>query len=118
MSCKGRSNLLIININENSNLEPWCQGCTGPNYVFIETEFGVKARVRFKKEVRRVNNLLKTNPEFGPVEPLLADLPVIYHSVVVKRLNKIVYHISETHIEISDFWDVRREPETLSKSVK
>lgn len=97
---------------------PGAKAALDRTMLFIEAEFGVKARIRFKKEVRRVNNLLKTNPELGAVEPLLADLPVIYHSVVVKRLNKIVYHISETHIEISDFWDVRREPETLSKRVK
>ena len=32
--------------------------------------------MRFKKEVRRVNDLLKANPYLGPVEPLLEDLPV------------------------------------------
>lgn len=97
---------------------PGAKAALDQTLLFIETEFGVKARIRFKKEVRRVNNLLKTNPELGPVEPLLAGLPVIYHSVVVKRLNKIVYRISENQIEISDFWDVRREPETLSKRIR
>ena len=36
----------------------------------------------------------------------------------VNRLNKIVYRIVEDHIEIADFWDVRREPESLAKQVK
>lgn len=84
---------------------------------YIEREFGVNARVSFKKEVQRINNLLKSNPFLGPPEPLLADLPKNYRSIVVKKLNKIVYRISGTHIEISDFWDVRREPEALVKQI-
>ena len=49
---------------------PGAKAALDQTLLFIETEFGVKARLRFKKEVRRVNNLLKTNPELGPVEPL------------------------------------------------
>ncbi len=69
---------------------PGAKAALDQTLLFIETEFGVKARFRFKKEVRRVNNLLKTNPELGPVEPLLSDLPVIYHSVVVNSIHSIV----------------------------
>jgi hypothetical protein len=39
-------------------------------------------------------------------------------SIVVNRLNKIVYRIVDDLIEIADFWDVRREPESLAKQVK
>jgi len=85
---------------------------------FIEREFGVKARTRFKLEVRRINNLLKTNPNIGQIEPLLADRLTTYHSIVVNRLNKMVYRIMEDHIEIADFWDVRREPKSLANQIK
>ena len=85
---------------------------------FIQKEFGRKARWRFKNEVRRVNNLLKANPNLGPIEPLLADLPSTYRSIVVNRLNKIVYRVVDDHIEVADFWDVRREPSILANQVK
>lgn len=85
---------------------------------FIKTRFGVKAQMQFKLEVRRVNNLLKSNPYIGPVEPLLADLPSTYRSFVVNRLNKIVYRIMDDHIEIADFWDTRREPQKQAQQVK
>ncbi|MBQ9641749.1 MAG: type II toxin-antitoxin system RelE/ParE family toxin [Bacteroidaceae bacterium] len=70
---------------------------------FIKREFGEKARFRFRQEVRRVNNLLKTHPNLGVAEPLLADLPIMYRSVVVNRLNKIVYRVVDNYIEIADF---------------
>ena len=69
---------------------PGAKAALDQTLLFIETEFGVKARIRFKNEVRRVNNLLKTNPELGPVEPLLSDLPVIYHSVVVNSIHSVL----------------------------
>ena len=64
--------------------------------------------------------LLATNPYLGPIEPLLADLPQTYRSVVVGRLNKMVYHIEEDEktISVDDFWDVRREPQALADEVK
>ena len=33
-----------------------------------------------------------------------------YRSVVVGKLNKMVYHIKDNQIEIDDLWDCRREP--------
>ena len=41
----------------------------------------------------------------------------MYRSYVVNRLNKIVYFVKEDHIEVADFWDVRREPKKLSERV-
>ncbi len=85
---------------------------------FIQKEFGSNSKVQFKLEVRRVNNLLKLHPHLGSIEPLLADFPSTYRSIVVNRLNKIVYRVVDDHIEIADFWDVRREPQSLAKRMK
>ena len=57
-----------------------------------------------------IEKLLVNNPQLGAIEPLLADLPVVYRSIVVNRLNKLVYWINEDTIEIVAFWDTRREP--------
>ena len=43
---------------------------------------------------------------------------MIYRSIVVNRLNKIVYWINDDVIEIVDFWDTRREPVAQAKQVK
>ena len=85
---------------------------------FIQEQFGVKSKMRFKKEVRRVNDLLKVNPYLGSIEPLLEDLPSEYHSIVVNRLNKMVYCIKDNIIYIADFWDTRREPKSQAQQIK
>ena len=77
---------------------------------YIQTEYGSKSCKKFLKEAYRTERLLAKNPYLGPVEPLLVDAPVQYRSIVVNRLNKIVYWINGDIIEVVDFWDTRREP--------
>lgn len=48
----------------------------------------------------------------------MADRADMYRSYIVNRLNKTVYRIVDDHIEIADFWDVRRDPSTLADQVK
>jgi len=84
---------------------------------YIYQEFGQKTRDEFMQAVRQTNNLLADNPHLGPVETLLADLPLQYRSIVVRHLNKIVYRIVETHIEVVAFWDCRREPQNLAQNL-
>ena len=85
---------------------------------YIQQEFGKQYRVDFMQKVREVKRLLRHNPYLGPIEPLLADRATTYRSIVVAKQNKIVYRITDDCIEIVDFWDVRREPDTLADSVK
>ena len=84
---------------------------------YILKEFGQKVRSEFMQDVQHANMLLSENPNLGSPEPLLADRSIMYRSYVVNRLNKIVYFIKEDHIEVADFWDVRREPKKLSERV-
>ena len=86
--------------------------------VYIKTEFGRKAEQDFKGKVRDIVRLLRHNPYLGPIEPLLAELPGTYRSIVVAKVNKIVYRIVDDRIEIADLWDCRREPDTLASQVK
>ena len=78
---------------------------------YIQTEYGSKSCTKFLKEAYRTERLLAKNPYLGAIEPFLADAPVQYRSIVVNRLNKIVYWINGDVIEIVDCWDTRREPE-------
>ena len=85
---------------------------------YIRDQFGDKSSKEFLRDVFQKEKLLRDNPHLGPIEPLLADLPSAYRSIVVDRLNKIVYRIVDDYIEIADFWDVRREPQMLTKQLK
>ena len=85
---------------------------------YIQKEFGRNSRENFLKKVRETKRLLADNPCLGPVEPLLAGRSSVYRSVVVAKVNKVVYRVADDRIEIADFWDVRREPESLAGQVR
>ena len=77
---------------------------------YIQAEYGSNSSKKFLKEAYRTERLLARNPYLGKAEPFLAEAPVPYRSIVVNRLNKMVYWINGDVIEIVDFWDTRREP--------
>lgn len=70
------------------------------------------------REVRQTRRLIEGSPNISAIEPLLAERAVMYRSYVMNRLNKIVYRIDDDIIYIVAFWDVRRNPDTLSNEVK
>lgn len=77
---------------------------------YIQAQFGAISCKIFLREMVRIEKLLRENPNLGSVEPLLSDLPKTYRSIVVRKLNKIVYYVDDDTIYIVDLWDVRREP--------
>ena len=85
---------------------------------YIRNEFGKRVRDEFIQDVRHTSLLIGNNPHIGKIEPLLDELPDGYRSIVVSHLNKIVYRVLEDCIEIHDFWNCRRSPETLSARIK
>jgi plasmid stabilization system protein ParE len=84
---------------------------------YIRKEFGKRSKQKFLDEVLHVASLLERNPYLGQVEPLLDEAPVEYRSIVVNHINKLVYYIHESTIEIVVLWDTRREPKTLLDEV-
>ena len=85
---------------------------------YIYTEFGKKSKDDFFFKLNQTRKLLETNPCLGPIEPSLSDLSSNYRSIVVGHLNKMIYRVLDNCIEISDFWDVRRDPNTLAGQLK
>ena len=85
---------------------------------YIQTQFGRRSNAAFLRKVYQTERLLQKNPNLRPAEPYLADAPVLYRSIVVNHLNKIVYWINDDVIEIVDFWDTRREPVSQAQQVK
>ena len=85
---------------------------------YIRQEFSKKSKDSFLQKVRETRRLLADNPHLGPIEPLLAERAQTYRSVVVGKLNKMVYLIEDDVIYIVAFWDCRREPKALADEVK
>lgn len=84
---------------------------------YILREFGEMASEHFIKEVKEVAYLLEKMPELGHFEPLLAEYKQGYRSIVINRLNKLIYYIKDNTILIAAFWDCRREPKKLLKDI-
>lgn len=85
---------------------------------YFYKEFGKKSKDNFVSKLKQTRMLLENNPCLGLIEPLLSDFPSNYRSIVVGHLNKMVYRILDDCIEISDFWDVRRDSNTLTYNLK
>ena len=87
---------------------------------YIRSEFGKRYRDDFLYKVQETRQYLATNPHLGSMEPLLSNRPMAYRSVVINKLNKMIYYISNTDdvIYTVDFWDTRREPNAQAAQVK
>lgn len=77
---------------------------------YIRRQFGAKRKISFLQEVRETTQMLRKSPNIGSIDPLYAERPLTYHSVIINGLNKMVYRVDGDIIYIVDFWDTRREP--------
>jgi plasmid stabilization system protein ParE len=79
---------------------------------YINTKFGRKVRKEFMQRVKDTENLIKSTPNIGSIDPLYVDRAVSYRSIIINGLNKLVYRIDNDIIYIVAFWDTRREPKS------
>lgn len=63
---------------------------------------------------------LQNFPRMASVEPFLTDYSLMYRSLLVRNLFKIIYYINEENKEIVivSVWDCRRNPEELQKDIQ
>jgi plasmid stabilization system protein ParE len=85
---------------------------------YIRQEFGAKRKKRFLEEVRQMTQKLKRSPGIGQIDPLFADRPQTYRSVIINGLNKLVYRIEGNTIHIVGFWDTRMDDDEQASNVK
>ena len=82
-------------------------------------KFGEITSIRFYQKIHSYDSLLAEHPRLGKVEPLLIGRRFEYRSLVVHEHYKLIYYINEvkSRIVVSDFWDVRQEPQLLAEEV-
>ena len=83
---------------------------------YILEKFGEQTRQEFMDEVDRAVLALAEMPTIGKLDPLFAHRRQAYRSIIVRRLNKIVYFVKDDTIHIAAFWDTRREPNAQARS--
>ena len=86
--------------------------------IYIFSEFGSKASNKFLQSIEKTINVLKCNPFAGRIEPLLCGSKNDYRSLVVNKINKLVYRIENDTIVIVALWDTRREPKKLAEGME
>ena len=85
---------------------------------YILSKFGEKTQQEFREEVESIVNTLAIMPEIGKIDPLFAHRKQLYRSIIVRKLNKIVYYVKDDTLRIAAIWDTRREPKSQAKQVK
>ncbi|MBQ8065129.1 MAG: type II toxin-antitoxin system RelE/ParE family toxin [Prevotella sp.] len=85
---------------------------------YILRDFGERIRQDFMDEVEQTTLLLADMPSMGSVDPLLAHRQQTYRSIIVRKLNKIVYYVKGDTLHIAAFWDTRREPKRQARRAR
>ncbi len=84
---------------------------------YIKRDFGEQARLKFMQKAEATAGQLASFPHYGKIEPLLAHRQKSYRSVVVTKQSKLIYYVESERIVIADFWECRREPESLAQGL-
>ncbi len=85
---------------------------------YVLENFGEKVRQEFMDEVEQAVLALADMPTLGQLDPLFAHRKQAYRSIIVRRLNKVVYYVKGDTIHIAAFWDTRREPKNQAKQTR
>ena len=84
---------------------------------YILCSFGFTALRNYEEEVDAWVETLKSNPNVGPIEPILANMRKEYRYFVVEDLTKGIYYVEGDTLVIVDWWDTRRSHDTLKKGL-
>ena len=77
-----------------------------------------RAATTMHNEILDEIDRLLSFPQMGPIEPLLAEEPEMFRSLVVCRHYKVIYLVENEIINIMDVWDCRRNPKALKRGMK
>ena len=85
---------------------------------YILRTFGEQVREEFMSEVEQTVLSVAKMPAMGKIDPLFVHRKQTYRSIIVRRLNKIVYYVKGDTRCIVAFWDTRREPRNQVRQTK
>ena len=77
---------------------------------YVLRDFGERTRQEFMDEVEQAVLSVAEMPNMGIIDPLFAHRKQTYRSIIVRRLNKVVYYVKGDTLHVAAFWDCRREP--------
>lgn len=80
---------------------------------YVLENFGEDERQKFMNDIEQAVLSLASMPAMG----IFAHRKQAYRSIIVRRLNKIVYYVKDDIIHIAAFWDTRREPKRQANQI-
>lgn len=84
---------------------------------YIFERFGERRVTKFRSDVDHAVDMILRFPSIGAIDPLFADRPVTYRSIVVGGLSKLVYRVEDDVVYIAAMWDCRCEPQVQAEQV-
>ncbi|MBQ3657931.1 MAG: type II toxin-antitoxin system RelE/ParE family toxin [Bacteroidales bacterium] len=85
---------------------------------YVKRSFGVKRKNVFLREITHATDMLVLNPYMGALDPRLSDRSKSYRSIIVNKLNKMVYYVEDNAVIIIAFWDCRRDADGQTQQLK
>lgn len=71
---------------------------------YIKKSFGVKRKNIYLREIHNAADMLLSQPYMGSLDPQLSDRSKSYRSIIVNKLNKMVYYVEDDTVTIVAFW--------------
>lgn len=84
---------------------------------YVLMNFGEQRAKVYVSDVYNEVGKLKSNPELGQIEPWLEGSKYEFRHLVIGKLTKIIYRITDNQIEIADVWDTRQNPKELAARI-
>lgn len=85
---------------------------------YVLRDFGERIRQEFMDEVEQATLSLADMPTMGKIDPLFVYRKQTYRSIIVRRMNKIVYYVKNSTIHVAAFWDTRCEPKNQARQTE
>jgi plasmid stabilization system protein ParE len=85
---------------------------------YVLRDFGERIRQEFMDDMEQAVLALADMPTMGKQEPLFAHRKQEYRSIIVRRMNKVVYYVKGDTLHIAAFWDTRREPKNQAMQTR
>ena len=85
---------------------------------YVLERFGEKEPQEFMDDIEHAVLMLADMPAMGKLDPLFAQRKQAYRSIIVRRLNKVVYFVKDDTLHIAAFWDTRREPKGQARQTR
>ena len=85
---------------------------------YIRKSFGLNQEKKYQQIIRNAANMLLTQPYMGALDPQLSNRTKSYRSIIVNKLNKMVYYVENDVVTIVAFWDCRRDSDQQSQHLQ